>query len=405
MEKRLSKDMSAAASSSRLAAFALFFCVSALAVFLASCASLGEPIERKPPIPSPIRDLSAEQSGNDVVLSFTVPKDSVDRRALAEPPAIEIYRTVHSTPPSPPALLVTMPSAVVASSSVQGRLRYVVSLTSGDFLPNAQTVESFTVRARASEKKESDDSDAAEITIYPAPNPIDDLQAQVAQSGIQLTWTPPAQTLTGEAPVIATYHVYRANAEPPPLPAANDASNSNPVPGATFTAPANALPPKLDSPLVQIADSASPNYRDATAQLDRTYAYSIRGVVQVPGKLLESADSNISVATLHDVFPPSAPKGLVIVPVPAEAGTAAHFDLSWDISPETDIGGYNVYRSEGGSAPGTKLNSDLLPTPTFRDMNALPGRRYSFTVTAVDRTGNESSVSAPLESGLPAGNQ
>src|SRR5580658_5097310 len=130
MEKRLAKDMSAAASNSRLAAFALFSCVSALAVFLASCASLGEPIERKPPVPSLIRDLSAEQSGNDVVLSFTVPKDSVDRRALAEPPAIEIYRTVHSTPPSPPALLVTMPSAVVAGSSVQGRLRYVVSLTS-----------------------------------------------------------------------------------------------------------------------------------------------------------------------------------------------------------------------------------------------------------------------------------
>ena len=387
-----------------------FLCAVSAAALAAlnGCASLGEPSERKPPVPAAIRDLSAEQSGNEVTLSFTAPTETVEHRKLAESPTLQIYRSTKTSPPAgtlaQPALLATIPSAVVASSTAQGRFRYVLPLTAGDFLPGAQTVESFTVRARASEKKESDNSNVADLAVYPAPNPIDDLQSQVAQSAIQLTWTAPAQTLTGEAPTIAAYHIFRANAEPPPASASNDASNLNPVPGAIFPASPHAPAPKLDSPFAQIGESSSAEYRDVSALLDRTYAYAVRSAVQTPaGKLLESADSNVSVATLHDVFPPSAPKGLVVVPVPAEAGTPAHLDLSWDISPETDIGGYNVYRSEGDDTQATKLNPDLLPTPTFRDMNAIPGRRYVYSVTSVDRTGNESPRSASVESGLPAG--
>jgi hypothetical protein len=365
-------------------------------VALGGCASLGEPTERKPPVPAAIRDLTAEQAGNEVTLAFTVPTQTVEHRKLAESPTIEIYRATKEPPAGPaaePSLLATIASAVVSSSAAQGRFRYVVSLTAGDFAPNAPTIESFSVRARVSEKKESESSNVVDLAIFPATSPINDLRTQVAQSAIQLSWTPPAQTLTGEAPRIAAYHVYRANAEPGPASSANG-------PAALSTAPS----PKLDGGLTQIGESSSPGYRDATAQLDKTYAYSVRGAVETQaGKLLESADSNISVVTLHDVFPPSSPTGLVVVPVPPEADAAAHLDLSWDISPETDIGGYNVYRSEGGTTPVTRRNPDLLPTPTFRDMNAEPGHRYTYLVTAVDRTGNESPRSAPVESGLPAG--
>jgi chitodextrinase len=35
-----------------------------------------------------------------------------------------------------------------------------------------------------------------------------------------------------------------------------------------------------------------------------------------------------------------------------------------------------------------------LPTPSFRDNNVASGRRYWYTVTAVDRAGNESPPSA-----------
>ena len=354
-------------------------------------------------MPQAIRDLSAQQSGNDVVLTFAIPTQTIDRRTLPETPTIEIYRSVQAASGGPsstpsPALLATIPSAVVANSSTNDRFRYVVSLSASDFLPNAQTVESFSVRTRVSDRKESESSNVVQVPIYPAPDPINDLQAQVVQYAIDLTWTPPQETISGTIPSIAGYHVYRANAEPSSSPAPPPSSPSASHPPEAGAAAA----PNLSSRLVEIAETSTPNYRDASAQLGQTYAYSVRAAIQVPGKLLESDDSNIPIITLRDVLPPAAPTGLVAVPVPAEAGTPAHLDLSWDINSETNIAGYNVYRSEGGATAGTRLNSELLPTPTFRDMNAVPGRRYFYTVTAVDRSGNESSPSLPVESGLPA---
>jgi len=36
----------------------------------------------------------------------------------------------------------------------------------------------------------------------------------------------------------------------------------------------------------------------------------------------------------------------------------------------------------------------LLPAPVYRDMSVQPGYRYWYSVTAVDRAGNESTPSA-----------
>ena len=126
-------------------------------------------------------------------------------------------------------------------------------------------------------------------------------------------------------------------------------------------------------------------------EFGKTYTYSVRSVAQYPDVQVESADSNIVTVTPRDIFPPAAPVGSIIVPVPAQNGQPGYLDLSWSISEETDIGGYNVYRSEQEGAPGNKLNPQLLLTPAFRDMNVVAGRRYFYTVTAVDRAGNESS--------------
>jgi len=102
-----------------------------------------------------------------------------------------------------------------------------------------------------------------------------------------------------------------------------------------------------------------------------------------------------------DTFPPFTPEGLVAAFVPAEDRSPAYFDLSWSISADNDIAGYNIYRSEGTSTARTKLNAALLLTPAFRDMNVLPGRRYLYTVTAVSGAGNESLESAAASGAMP----
>ncbi len=59
-------------------------------ICLGGCASPGEPIERKPPIPEPVKDLAAAQAGNDVILTFTLPANAIDHRLLQQTPTVEI---------------------------------------------------------------------------------------------------------------------------------------------------------------------------------------------------------------------------------------------------------------------------------------------------------------------------
>lgn len=388
---------------------AVILCVSCLG--LANCASPGEPAERKAPIPAAITDLAAEQSGNDVVLTCTVPRETVDHSPLLEPPAVEIYRAIRpaagSASPASLALLVTVPGSLAANYTRENHFRYLDSLTAGDFLPNQQqSVASYVIRTSASPKKDSGESNRVDLAIYPAPVPVTDLHADATESAIHLAWAAPQTTLAGDAPRIADYHVYRATAQTPATAAATASLNTPNANGAInesasaaageSAAPSSGTPP-LSAPLVGIGTSASLEYLDTDVQKDKTYVYAVRSETQIPGKLLESSDSNLAVITLRDVFPPSVPTGLIATPVPAEEGSAAHVDLSWAINPETDLAGYNVYRSEQAGGSGTRLNSQLLPTPAFSDMNALPGQSYYYRVTAVDRTGNESAASAAVE--------
>jgi hypothetical protein len=414
----------------RLSARLILLAVSTSLLSLVSvgCASPGEPVERKPPIPLPITDLAASQTGNDVILTFTIPTETVDHNDLPDRPSVEIYRAIHGAsgaavgaaapaPTAVPALLVTIPSAILDTYTTGDHFRYADSLTAGDFLPNQQqSAATYVVRTRASPKRESADSNRAELNVYPAPQPVSDLQTQALQSAIVISWTAPQTTLTGETPQIVGYLVYRANAQAPeesiPANSAKGTSgtrpvNTNPSSGNPTTAfPSPAAPAQTISPLVEIGETTTPGYRDTTAQRDKSYIYTVRSTVPTPGgKLLESADSNLAFVTLRDVFPPAAPTQLIVTALPAEEGIPAHIDLSWAINSETDLAGYNVYRSEDAGTAGTRLNPQPLPTPAFRDMNALPGRSYFYRVTAVDRTGNESAASAAVGGALPAESQ
>ena len=368
---------------------------------LYGCAAPGEPIERKPPTPTPVADLTASQSGNDVILTFTLPRDSVEKREILKPISIDVYRNFEPVPPgnSPaafapanPTLLLTIPPAMVDRYTVQGQTRFVDSLRAEDLAPGGREAV-YLVRVFVSPKKLSANSNVAALTVYPAANPIADLKAEFQRAGVALSWTPPEKTLIGNAPNIASYRVYRAEIE-----SAQNASATSPAAGGTEAS-------NTKVPLARIAEPASPPYIDTQAELGKTYVYSVRSVAQYPGVQIESLDSNFATIIPKDVFPPPAPQDLVAAFVPAAGGAPGYLDLSWSINAATDIAGYNVYRSEDPARPGTRVNSELLLTPAFRDMNAVPGRTYFYTVTAVDRSGNESSASPPASGSVPAPDQ
>jgi hypothetical protein len=374
--------------------FHFLFSIFASALILAACGAPGEPVERKAPIPTAITDLAASQQGDTVILTFTFPKESVEGRELKQPPAIEIFRDFQTAPASStsgtpsavskaPTLLVTIPPAMVLQYDTQRQIRYVDELKPDDFTQHPGVQAVYIVRTRTSPKKVSADSNAASLRVEPAADQITDLKAVVTHQGIILTWTPPQETAVGPAPPIALYQIFRREVE------------------QTTASSAGEQQPPSQKSSAQIGDCPAPPFRDTQIQFGKTYVYTVRSVAQYPDLRIESLDSSPITVSPLDTFPPSAPQGLVVVLVPAQGAAPAYLDLSWSISAENDIAGYNIYRSEQEGAPGQKQNPDLLRTPAFRDMNVKPGHRYFYIVTAVDRVGNESPASAAAPGEVP----
>ncbi len=381
-----------------------------LGLFAFGCASPGEPSARKPLVPETISDLAASQSGNGALLTFTVPKDSLEGAPLEHSPTVEIYRDFEAVPaanelhpisPKRPTLLTTIPSGLVAQYTIGGQFRYLDRLDVADFTAHPSSIILYSVRTRISAKKTSSPSNIAALRVYPAPEPISDVQGKVTPTAVALAWTAPQRTPVGPIPPPAGYRIYRGEAQSSP-PAANEGSSSSPsgsLPGAVPSRPA------LQTPLMKIGESTFPSFSDTHAEFGKTYVYSVRSVIDYSGFAVESANSNFLTITARDIFPPAAPTGLIGIFVPAAPGAAAHVDLSWAVSSETDLAGYHVYRSERAGILGTLMDTELLPTPAFRDMNVAPGQRYFYAVTAVDRSGNESQPSTAMSVNVPAATQ
>jgi len=385
-------------------AFVFLLSVIAGALLLAGCAAPGQPITRRPPAPTPITDLSAQQFGDSIALSFALPKQTVQGRPLTRSPRVEIYREyIPASAPnrtsaqlSPPRRLIfTLPSQNVDQYRAGEHIRFSDQLSAADISTHAGDQAIYMVRTRIS-KHESANSNLAAIKIFPAPQPVSDLRAQVTQSAIELSWTAPAVPSAGTLrPNSVHYRIYRANNVN--TPASAPITNAN-----TVSSGVAALP------FGQVADISSPTYQDADFSFGKTYAYYVVAVAQYDGGAVESQDSRIVEVTPRDTFPPSAPAGLVAAVAPATASGPAHVDLSWDISSATDVAGYNIYRSEAEAGPANRwdrLNSGPLLTPAFRDIPPVPGKHYSYRVTAVDRFGNESAPSVLIDVNVPATNE
>lgn len=353
------------------------------AFLAAGCGAPGEPTPPSPPIPNAVTDLNGHQVGDTVLLSFTLPMKSTLGQRLNQVPTLEVWRgAVHpdGTPdPRSFHLVDTVPSAILQTYVQEGKVSFPDPLQPDELRASTGQTALYRVRTRVSERKTSADSNQISVDLYPVPRRIDSLEAQTTEKYIQLKWTPPSSTSAGaELPPIVEFHVYRGELDPTSATAAEK----------DLHAGAWRLPPS------QIAVTASFKYQDSAFDFGKTYAYFVRSVIREGGSLLESSDSQPAILTPKDIYPPGAPQDVVGAALPGTSSGSYVVDLSWTINLETDVGGYRVYRSESEDARGQLLTPDLLPTPSFRNTTVASGRRYWYTVTAVDRSGNESVPSA-----------
>jgi fibronectin type 3 domain-containing protein len=87
-------------------------------------------------------------------------------------------------------------------------------------------------------------------------------------------------------------------------------------------------------------------------------------------------------------YPPAAPTGL------SATGYNGSVGLNWNDNSESDLDGYNIYRSTTSGSGYSKLNSSLLDNSHYTDDDVVNDITYYYVVTAVDVNENESGYSS-----------
>lgn len=101
-----------------------------------------------------------------------------------------------------------------------------------------------------------------------------------------------------------------------------------------------------------------------------------------------------------DTTPPAAPLGMIA------AARTAQIIVDWSNSPESDLAGYDIYRSTAAAGTYSKLNATILTTSLWTDTTALAGTTYYYRTKARDTSSNESAFSATVSATItppPAG--
>jgi rhamnogalacturonan endolyase len=93
---------------------------------------------------------------------------------------------------------------------------------------------------------------------------------------------------------------------------------------------------------------------------------------------------------IADTTAPLAPTGL------SATAWDATVSLDWNDNGESDLDGYNIYRSTTSGSGYSRLNGLLLSSSNYTDNSVTNGTTYYYVVTAVDKSSNESNYSSEV---------
>jgi len=353
----------------------------AAGLVLSGCGTPGAPQPPSLNLPERVTDLAATRTGNQVSLTWTMPKKNTDKLLLKGNLPVRVCRKqgaeaceavaseLQLAPGAAGAFTETLPPAL--ASGVPRALTYFVELNN---------------RNGRSEGL----SNAAVVLAGEAPAPVAGLSAQARKDGVVLRWTPES----GKDAIRLRRKLLT------PMPAAQPREERG-----LLAAPPEPLEQNLLAEPGEQAGGAPDRALDKEIRFGRVYEYRAQRVarVTVDGVMLELAgplSAPVRVEAL-DVFPPAVPTGLAAVATAASAGTAASIDLSWQPGTEADLAGYAVYRREGDGAWQRISPAEPLAAPVYRDALVQAGHAYRYAVSAIDQGGHESARCAEAEESLP----
>lgn len=209
-----------------------------------------------------------------------------------------------------------------------------------------QTV-SLAIYLLNSNQRHAGPSNTIALQVVPAPPTPSDIRALSDPAGVKLSWQPSS----------GTFRVLRKAEE--------------------------------EKQFAVVATTRGPAFIDTNTEFGKTYRY----IVQT---LVASAESDLSsevTVTPKDTFAPAAPAG-----VKAVVSTQS-IELVWERNMEPDLGGYRVYRATG-DGPFTRV-TEMQESPSYSDRKLTAGTTFRYRVSAIDRAGNESELSAVVTAVSP----
>jgi hypothetical protein len=354
-----------------------------------ACATMGPPRPPSLELPKPPTDLRVARKGEKVILSWTRPTMTTDRRSVRGPVPVLICRTLEAAVTDCGTLVGHFTGGAILAESPAAQKKQAKSLEKKN--RDNRITDSYTdvlsdqiiaahqsgfmtyavepVNANGRGAGLSNRMRVPLAETLPAPQ---DFAATVTEQGVVLSWT--ASSLPpGLSGVHYIYRVYRRSQANPQLEIGE-------------------LPAATDQRMTLI---------DSNIEWEQTYSYHAEGVTVLdqPETRIDGDDTAEVKAFTHDVFPPAVPSGLQAVF--SGPGQAQFIDLIWAPVTDADLAGYNVYRHEAGGAP-VRINTELVKVPAYRDAAISAGKTYFYSASAVDGRGNESARSAETSESAPS---
>jgi fibronectin type 3 domain-containing protein len=313
-------------------------------IMMSGCAKKGPPVPWESIVPKRIVDLQATPKEGRILLEWTVPKENADKSPLTDLIGFQILR-------SEGALLGDEcrgcgEKTRVVHEMKLGRQEEAKKKRMAILFEDQEARKVYIYEVVSVNQRGYPSSPSNPVTVYwdePPPSPTQ-VRAECGDKRVDLFWE------VGEG--ATGYNVYRRVEREEGFPV-------NPL---------NREPLKVTQ------------YTDLNVQYEIKYLYSVRAVKRVVKTDVEGKGSpDISVTPIK-LNPPSAPVGLVAIPL------KEGMELSWKKNPEPDLLGYNVYRREAGEPQFEMLNESPLTKEAYLDAHVELGKEYEYTVKAVDNS-------------------
>jgi uncharacterized protein len=323
-------------------------------VLIAACGRKTDPLTPDSPRPEAVRDLAVAVRDAVAYLTWSVPAKNVEGKAL--PPdsiaEFQVYRAEVDRERKRLRfkLIATFDPAAPAPAQVRGG-----TVSWSDEGLSYGGVYAYRVRSRS--VRGGDSPFSAEVRAAPllALAPPANVAAAAGDSIVNLTWDPVTRRSDGSAhDGFVGYNIYRGSEK-----------------GREERTPLNSEPVSTN------------RYEDTAVVNGKTYYYLVRSADSAAPPWTESLDSAEVAASPRDLTPPAPPAGLTVVP-----GIGRVF-ITWSENSEPDLAGYHVYRATKSGGKARRLTDRPINRTTYSDETVKQGMTYYYTVTAVDKSGNE----------------